>query len=156
MDLRLSLNLPEDFSHLPMVRRVAREALASFGVAAQDVDDLEALVGELAANAVRHARAHESYQIEVTLCDHQATVTVTDQGVGFSREAVGEAGTERAGDRRGGDRGVEERFGGWGLPLVEALADRVEYQTNAPRGTTVRAEKSLHVTAASDDPAHAT
>ena len=57
MDLRLSLNLPEDFSHLPMVRRVAREALASFGVAAQDVDDLEALVGELAANAVRHARA---------------------------------------------------------------------------------------------------
>jgi anti-sigma regulatory factor (Ser/Thr protein kinase) len=147
VDLNLSLNLPEDFSHLPMVRRVTREALGSFGVSERDVDDLESLVGELAANAVRHARSGDSYRIEVALLDHLATVTVSDHGAGFSRDGTAQPGTERRGDPNagGGDggNGSGDRFGGWGLPLVEALADRVEYLPNAPRGTTVRAEKRL-------------
>lgn len=142
MRLSLALDLPEDAAHLPMVRRVAREALASCRVGGQDLDDIETLVGELTTNAVRHSGSASGYRVEVSLSDGAAVVTVADQGTGFDRSSVAAAGTERAGDSAGGDAG-EGRFGGWGLPLVEALADRVEFTPGEPSGTVVRAEKRL-------------
>jgi len=126
-----------------MVRCVAREVLASFRVDTQDLDDIEALVGELTTNAVRHSGSSAGYQVEVSLSDGAAVVTVTDQGTGFDRASVATAGTERAGDDVGGDA-EDGRFGGWGLPLVEALADRVEFAPGKSRGTVVRAEKRLN------------
>ena len=140
MEWSLSLQLPEEFEHLSMVRRVSRDVLGSFGIRAQDVDDIEALVGELTTNAVRHA--HDgSYSVEVALSGDLAVVTVRDQGKGFQRKQVLPPGTERADCQSG-----EERFGGWGLPMVEMLADRVEFSPSLPHGTTVRAEKRLQST----------
>jgi len=137
MLLNLSLKLPEDYIHLPMVRRVTREVLGSFGVSKGDIDDIELLVGELATNAVRHARS-DGYSLEIGLDGNRALVTVIDNGEGFDRSQIPAPGTARPDD---GD--AEDRIGGWGLPLVEMIADEVEISTNEPRGTRVRAIKFL-------------
>ena len=57
MDVKLSLELPEDLAHVAMVRRVAREVLSSYHASRENLDDIETLVGELVTNAVRHSRA---------------------------------------------------------------------------------------------------
>jgi anti-sigma regulatory factor (Ser/Thr protein kinase) len=77
-------------------------------------------------------------------------VTVTDRGGGFPAGPLAPPGTLRSPNPAIPDLGreaaidpFEQRFGGWGLPLVHRLADRVEILPNSPHGTTVRAEKRL-------------
>lgn len=136
MQFTLSLSLPEDLSHVALVRHVSRDVLGAFKVFPQDVDDIEALVGELATNAVCHAHG-SVFDVEITLSDHLATVKVKDSGTGFVREHVPAPGTLRLNEGNG------DRIGGWGIPMVEMLADRVEYQPNYPHGTIVFVEKRL-------------
>jgi anti-sigma regulatory factor (Ser/Thr protein kinase) len=136
MQFTLSLSLPEDLSHVALVRHISRDVLGAFKVFPQDVDDIETLVGELATNAVCHARG-SVFDVEITLSDHLATVKVTDSGVGFARDHVLPPGTARTNEGNG------DRIGGWGIPMVEMLADRVDYQPNHPHGTIVRVEKHL-------------
>ncbi|MES2464798.1 MAG: ATP-binding protein [Armatimonadota bacterium] len=127
-------------AHIPMLRRISREALGSSSASARDVDDLELLIGELAANAVRHARA-PYYRLDLEIYDGLAVVTVTDTGSGFQRDKVPEPGTERLDDGVGLDGFDGGRIGGWGLPMVESLADSVEYLPANPHGTVVRASR---------------
>lgn len=136
MQFTLSLSLPEDLSHVALIRRLSRDVLCAFKVFPQDVDDIETLVGELATNAVCHAHG-AVFVVEITLSDHLATVKVTDFGTGFVRDAVLPPGTARVNEGNG------DRIGGWGIPMVEMLADRVEYHPNHPQGTIVRVEKQL-------------
>jgi anti-sigma regulatory factor (Ser/Thr protein kinase) len=125
-----------------MLRRVSREALSSCKVAPTDVDDLELLVGELATNATRHARAPH-YRVDLELYEGLAVITVTDTGKGFARESLPLPGTKRLNDVLPMDGAEMARYGGWGLPLVETLADSVEYLPANPRGTVVRARKCV-------------
>ncbi|MBC8104610.1 MAG: ATP-binding protein [Cytophagales bacterium] len=136
MILRLSLDLPEDESLTVMVRHLSRTLLETLHVASQDIDDLEYVIGELTANAVRHS-GDDFYTIGLDLYKDKAVVTVTDRGKGFLFEDLPLPGSSRP------DEHGEERFGGWGLPLVQKLADRVEFFRTEPQGTTVRAEKQL-------------
>ena len=124
-------------SHLQTVRHVAADLLRSFAVSAQDIDDIETLVGEIDTNAVRHALSRDGYRLVLELTDDTATITVSDTGVGFARKCVAAPGTLRP------DPNGDERVGGWGLPLVELLADHVEYLPQEPKGTTIRALKRL-------------
>jgi anti-sigma regulatory factor (Ser/Thr protein kinase) len=70
-----------------------------------------------------------------------AVVTVTDTGSGFKREEVEEVGTARLDDGVGINGFDGGRFGGFGLPMVESLADSVEYFPANPHGTVVRATR---------------
>jgi anti-sigma regulatory factor (Ser/Thr protein kinase) len=148
MQVLLRLDLPEDMAHLALLRRATREALAGSPVPPKDAEDIEVILGELATNAVVHARAGGDYRVEIVLeADGLAVVTVADQGVGFSREAVPPPGTPRA-----DADGVKERLGGWGLPMVEMLADSVEIVSNVPHGTRVRVEKRFAGVAPGEQP----
>ena len=135
MEFTLSLKLPEEISQIALVRHVSRDVLGSFGVAAQDVDDIEIVVGELATNAVCHAH-DESYMVEVRVTGDTAVVTVSDKGIGFIRENLLPPGTLRTNE-------PGERIGGWGIPMVVSLTDQVDFYTNEPHGVTVRATKRL-------------
>jgi anti-sigma regulatory factor (Ser/Thr protein kinase) len=140
----LSLQLPDDVAHIPMLRRISREALSSCSASHRDVDDLELLIGELAANAARHAHA-PYYRMDLELYDGLAVVTVTDTGSGFERDRVPQPGTVRV-DEDSGINGFDEaRIGGWGLPMVETLADSVEYLPANPHGTVVRASRRFKI-----------
>jgi anti-sigma regulatory factor (Ser/Thr protein kinase) len=91
----------------------ARHALTALGdrLPAQRLNDIRLLVSELVTNAIRHAELDSDEAIRLILEESGGglRVEVRDPGRGF--------------DWTGRDRPSDEA-GGWGLYLVETLADR--------------------------------
>jgi anti-sigma regulatory factor (Ser/Thr protein kinase) len=89
----------------------ARRAVETFGAVLDPtvVPDVKLLVSELVSNSVKYGR---DGQVRLTLRSedpHHVHVEVVDQGVGFVPVARDRARTEP---------------GGWGLHMVDALAER--------------------------------
>jgi serine/threonine-protein kinase RsbW len=140
MILKLALDMPEDVGMVQVARLIARTLLTNMNVDEGDVGDLELLVGELCTNVVRHADSDEQrYRVALEFFANHVELTVEDRGKGFSFKDVPEAGTPRPDTLTGG-----ERIGGFGMRLVEALADRLEFRRSDSQGTTVCASVDLH------------
>lgn len=139
--LHLAFDLPEDKVYVSTLRKTISCLLDGVGVAKSDVEDIELILGELATNVVSHARSDAGYRVGVEWRPDRLWLTVTDQGVGFSPTDLSSPGTERPFE--GSPDADKKRFGGWGLPLVSHLADRLEILPRIPHGTTVRVEKRL-------------
>ena len=105
---RLHLQLPAG----PDAARRARSRLDQLDGHIQDsvLEVVRLLVTELVTNSVRHGSAHEPVDIEVDLFANSIRVEVTDSGPGFELEHP--------------PRPHEDRPGGWGLCLIDRLADR--------------------------------
>ncbi len=141
----LFFDMPESDPCIAPLRRATRDLLEGRSVPRDEISDLEMVVSELATNAVRHAKSGGNYRVHLELSGDQATVTVIDNGVGFSPDAVPEPGTLRPDEVCDGDVGFAEgwRVGGFGLPLVHSLSDEVSIERRQPRGMIVRARKRL-------------
>ena len=140
MILKLSMDLPEDQNYMRLTRLLGRTLLEHLQVDGQDVVDLEVMLGELCSNVIRHAHTCDGrFQVVLEYYADRVVVTVEDKGPGFSFKAIPEVGSRRPDTQAGG-----ERVGGFGLQLIEGLADRLEFRRTDPHGTTVRAEKRLH------------
>jgi anti-sigma regulatory factor (Ser/Thr protein kinase) len=136
--VEISVCLPEDEAYISLIRQIGRALLEHHAVPDQDIDDVETLVGELCSNVTRHARSQiGSYRVAIEQQGGLVAITVTDYGQGFDPAQVPPVGTERQ------EPCGTFRHGGYGLKLVDALADHVEFQTSQPQGTTVRAIKKL-------------
>lgn len=146
--LRLTLELPEGVSYITTLRKTACCLLDSVGIRQTDIEDIELLIGELATNAVLHAKGSDGYRVDVEVHSDRVVLTVVDRGQGFSAASIPAPGESRS-DPQSQDH--EERFGGWGLPLVYSIADQVQITPTQPHGTTVRAEKRLQSLTNSQD-----
>jgi anti-sigma regulatory factor (Ser/Thr protein kinase) len=97
----------------PTAASVARRALlAGNGALPGSIrDDVVLLVTELVTNAVRHAGAGPERPLQVRLLHRPrcVVVAVADEGPGFTWDPKASAGSES---------------GGWGLFLVDQIADR--------------------------------
>ena len=102
------------------------------------IDDVETIVAELCANVILHARSKAThFLVTLEYYKPQIIITVADEGDGFAQADVLPAGTSRPGGTGG------ERYGGYGLSLIEGLSDKLDFAETDPHGTTVRVEKSL-------------
>jgi len=139
MILRLSLDLPQDENYVGTARILSRCLLEDIKVTKPTIDDVEIIVGELCSNVIRHAQSKaKHFLVNLEYYKPQVVIMVTDAGKGFTQEDVLPVGTSRP-DGEGG-----ERFGGWGLSLLEGVSDKVDFTVTDPHGTTVRVEKKLH------------
>jgi len=138
MILMLTLDLPGEFSHLRVARKVCRTVMDDFGVVEKDIDDVEFVLGELTSNVVRHARSSNGrFRIEMEYYADRVAINVIDTGIGFSFKDVlppGEPRTEVDGS---------QRVGGFGLDLCRKLSDHIEFHRADHSGTQVRAVKQL-------------
>jgi len=135
---QIALIVPEDHAFIAMVREMGRTLLAHHAASAQDIDDLEAVLGELCANVTRHARSEDGcYSVTLEHHGDRVVLTVADQGRGFDPDQVLPVGSPRV------DEDGAVRHGGYGLHLVDSLVDSLEFQRSEPCGTTVRAEKRM-------------
>ena len=142
LTVKIALDVPEEHSYIGMVRQIGRTLLEHHRVTAQDIDDLEIIVGELCSNVTRHARSEVgSYQVILEHHDTHVVLEVVDQGEGFDPQGLPPVGEPRE-DEDGGFR-----HGGFGLHLVRTLTDRVDIEHARPYGTTVRVEKRFTCTA---------
>jgi anti-sigma regulatory factor (Ser/Thr protein kinase) len=91
----------------------ARDAVSRFAgvVGAERLDDLRLLTSELVTNAVKYGGAGD-LRLHMDVRGNRLRVEITDQGTGFDAQSKADAR----------DREDLEQVGGWGLPIVEALA----------------------------------
>ena len=137
MSSQIVLVIPEDHAFIAMVREMGRSLLAHHSASAQDIDDLEIVVGELCANVTRHAHSESGcYRVTLEHLGDHVVLTVADEGHGFDPDHVPPVGEMRL------DEDGTMRYGGFGLRLVDGLVDSLEFQRHT-RGTTVRVKKRL-------------
>jgi anti-sigma regulatory factor (Ser/Thr protein kinase) len=121
----LSLDLP-DRAQAPAAARTALTALNGSLplISAERLYDARLLVSELVANAVCHGgRSGAPVNVSVRASAQSMRVEVTDAGAGFDPTARAAPSSERA--------------GGWGLPIVAALAHRWGVEHEHRTNTTV-------------------
>lgn len=112
LDLLLILRLPA----VPAAVAGARRAVGSLGPEFLDdgvIEDVQLLVSELLTNCLRHSGLSGAQTVEVSLraSPQGLLVEVADGGRGFA-------------GRRPKPQVAPERFEGWGLLLVDRIADR--------------------------------
>ena len=108
-----------DLSEIVAARRFAEQVLTTRH---PRLEDALVIVSELASNAVRHAAS--GFRLAVDQADHHVRIEVADQGAGWPTPTT---------------TAPMPTYGGMGLHLVEALADRWG-ATERPDGKLVWAE----------------
>jgi anti-sigma regulatory factor (Ser/Thr protein kinase) len=137
MSLKIALEVPEDAAYISMVRQMGRTLLEPYA-SEQIIDDIELVIGELCSNVTRHARSEKGcYRVEMEHRADRFIMLVADEGQGFAAPRFSPMGTLSLMEDG------TERYGGFGLHLVDSLTDSLVIQDNQPRGTTVRVEKMV-------------
>lgn len=138
MTVKLALDLPSEARYVRLARMVGRTMLENLNVQRAPAEDIEFVLGELCSNAVRHSQTSGGvYRVTLEHSGDRVSVTVEDRGLGFEFCDVPEAGSLRS------DFGGQTRIGGFGMGLVKAFSDKLEFTRTEPQGTTVRVERSL-------------
>lgn len=128
--LELSLSLPRETVSVPIVRRLAAQTLRAFGVADDDVDDVQVAITEACANVIKHAASADTYDVRIDLTSERCSLTVVDTGAGFDVDAVPAEPGVRAESGRG-------------LQIMRALVDNVAFRSEPRAGAVVHLVKGL-------------
>lgn len=128
--LDLSVALPREGVSVPVVRRLAGQALRAFGVHDDDVDDVMLAITEACANVIDHAGATDTYDVKIELAADRCAITVVDQGRGFDATQVP-------------DTVSHDAEMGRGLALMRALVDNVAFRNEPQAGAVVHMVKNL-------------
>ena len=129
-NLDLSLSLPREGGSVPVVRRLAAQALRAFGVTSDDIDDVQLAISEACANVIDHAADTDTYEVKVELAANRCAITVVDQGGGFDATLV---------------PGVAEisAEAGRGVALMRAMVDNLAFRSEPRAGAVVHMVKTL-------------
>jgi serine/threonine-protein kinase RsbW len=128
--LDLSVALPRESVSVPVVRRLAAQALRAFGVLDEDVDDVQLAITEACANVIDHAGATHTYDVKIELSADRCAITVVDQGGGFDVDRVPA-------------RPDDDAEMGRGVALMRALVDNVAFRNEPQAGAVVHMVKTL-------------
>jgi len=131
VQITLMLCLPRDASTLPVVRHIARCALAELGVESGAIEDVELALTEASANVVKHSGTKDQYEVHLVLDESTCEIRVVDTGHGFDSSALGVSMAQP---------GEEE---GRGMALMAALVDSVHFESRPEAGTIVHLVKDL-------------
>lgn len=125
-DNTLELSLPSTFEALEWLVEVADGFFSEFYQDDDLVYRLVLLTSEATTNAVEHGNKFNPdlrAEVRLTAHDNEATIQVTDQGVGFSRQNVA--------DPLSKERLAAER--GRGVFLMESMADEAKWDDEGRR-----------------------
>jgi len=134
---RVELKLPGRPEFISVARLAVAAVAARMGFDYDDIEDLKVATGEALTNAIQDAQsrgvaAGEDIVVICALCERELVIEVRDKGSGFDPER-----------RRQMAEQDELQEGGLGLLLIEALCDKVEFETKPGSGTLVRMTKRL-------------
>jgi serine/threonine-protein kinase RsbW len=119
--------------HLPRLRAVVGCLATNMGMTAEETQETKLAITEACANAIRHGSPEgEAGSVLIRLVANPAGIIaeVSDSGQGFNVDELA-VPTEPG-----------QKPGGLGIPLMRALADRVEF-LHGTKGMTVRLFKRI-------------
>jgi len=105
------------------------------GLPQDAVEDVRLLVSEACTNAVRaHVRNHDARPVSVTcMVDGEVLIEVSDTGGGFGSDIPDDVPFPKI-----GAVGADMDVSGYGIPLMQRIADRAVFATEPDGGTVVR------------------
>jgi serine/threonine-protein kinase RsbW len=125
-----TLTIPAELAQLTHVRSWIVERLTAAAVQAPARVDIELVVTEAVANVVRHTYrgANGTIEVELSVDGEVIRLVITDDGPPWD-------GTRAA--------PAEDGRGGYGVPLIEEVMDRVEHRALEPAGNRLTLEKRV-------------
>jgi serine/threonine-protein kinase RsbW len=130
--LDVAVCLPQDAESVSLIRAVVRNALQSFRVMPECVDDICLALSEACTNVIDHA-GEDEYEVRLEVDEWRCAISVKNMGHGFDAEALRDVMPDVASPR------------GRGVAIMHALMDRVEFSSAPQKGTVVRLDKQLDI-----------
>ena len=137
MNLEFVVGLPRDAETVGIVRSVVANALRSFGVTPECVDDIRLALSEACTNVIEHAAADDEYEVRLKLDETHCAISVRNTGIGFDATALAGVMPDVSSPR------------GRGVAIMRAVMDRVEFGSQPEAGTIVHLIKTLSVNSSS-------
>jgi len=128
--LEMTVALPRQSHSVPVIRRLAAQILRAFGVAADNIYDVELAITEACANVIHHAVDSAGYEVSIELAAERCAITVIDRGDGFDAMTVR-------------DQDDDDAESGRGLTLMRALVDNLNFVSEPKVGAVVHMVKQL-------------
>ncbi len=127
MIFETALEVTNDSSLVPIIRRIAIHPLKEMGVIDEDVDRVATIISEGCSNVVKYAYTDRStYTVHLQYFADRMIIAITDSGKGYDRTSVKEP--------------VPGQIGGYGLSLIVKSADSVDIESYPGCGTAVVTE----------------
>ena len=131
-----SIEIPSTEDYLPDVDDFIEGKLESFGLNKSDIADIAISVTELVTNGIVHANKlvlEKTVRVEIWRKDSDIEIVITDQGDGFNPDSI--------------DNPIEDenllKEVGRGVFIVKSLMDKVVFDSQLGKGTTVTLTKHL-------------
>jgi serine/threonine-protein kinase RsbW len=131
--LEFAVCLPRDAETIGLVRGVVANALRSFGVTPDCVDDIRLALSEACTNVIEHASADDEYEVRLEVDETRCAISVRNTGIGFDATALAGSMPDVDSPR------------GRGVAIMRSVMDRVEFESEPESGTIVHLVKTLAV-----------
>jgi serine/threonine-protein kinase RsbW len=129
MSIWWSLQLRREAASVPLARRLLLGAMETAGVDGDISHELSVALSEACANAVQHGGDRSQiYRVTASIDGDMCRIEVTDSGPGFPLTPL---------VHRPSYQELREQEHGRGLPLIEALSDRVHFDNQPGSGGAV-------------------
>lgn len=133
MNLEFAVCLPRDAETVALVRGVVANALSSFGVTPECVEDIRLALSEACTNVIDHAAADDEYEVRLEEDEERCAISIKNTGSGFDATALVGLMPDSSSPR------------GRGVAIMRAVMDRVEFSSESETGTIVHLVKMLGV-----------
>ncbi len=128
------IEIPSSEDFLPDVDDFIEGKLESFGLNRSDIADIAISVTELVTNGIVHANKlilEKTVKVEISKKNSEIEITITDQGDGFDPDSI--------------ENPIEDenllKEVGRGVFIVKSLMDKVMFNSQPGKGTTVTMTK---------------
>ena len=131
-----SIEIPSSENYLPNVDDFIEGKLESFGLNKSDIVDIAISVTELVTNGIVHANKlilEKTVRVAISKKDSDIEIAVTDEGDGFNPDSI---------DNPIKDENLLKEVGR-GVFIVKSLMDKVVFDSQPGKGTTVTMTKHL-------------
>lgn len=133
MLLDVAVCLPQEAETVGVIRAIVRNALDSFAVAEECIDDICLSLSEACTNVVDHAVPGDEYEVQLQVDERECTLSVKNTGHGFDARAL---------------RGVmpdPSSARGRGVAIMRAVMDQVDFSSEPEADTIVHLVKMLTI-----------
>jgi serine/threonine-protein kinase RsbW len=131
--LDVAVCLPKEAETVGVIRAVVKNALLSFGVTFECLDDICLALSEACTNVIDHAVPDDEYEVRIQVDEWNCALSVKNTGLGFDPQALQGVMPDPLSAR------------GRGVAIMRAVVDELDFASEPEADTIVRLVKALSI-----------